>query len=181
MPTKSKIDDEARDIMKDSFAHDMAKHQRMTGKEPTCEENAQLAKELFERIEREQSEAKHVYEAPVKADEKERKFSKDVLEKGYRVIEEEDQGTKFDALLKLDKFEADVFTRMNARVQLLLSKLERGPLNSPSWCERVLAAQRTGMIDKKRGQLELIEVLEASNIVFGDWKKDPAKKLFSHA
>ncbi len=73
----------------------------------------------------------------------------------------------------------EFYERLNARVLLLMSKEDRGPLGQPSWKERVLSCVylRAQKIDRKRVSLELITLCEKSNAVFGDWKKDPPKKL----
>jgi hypothetical protein len=83
-------------------------------------------------------------------------------------------------------FEANVMKHAMPRVELLLSKYESGPLGTPSWNQRTLAAlyfkikaiealkqNKASEADvfERAYQQDLYELLEASNASFGDWRK----------
>jgi hypothetical protein len=62
--------------------------------------------------------------------------------------------------------------RIQRRLELLLTKPERGPLGQPSWRERVMAITMlrfTIGVDPRRLAQELADLVEASSASFGSW------------
>lgn len=173
----AELDQEARDLARDSFAHDMAKHQReIRGEIPTPAANEQLAAETLNRFENQQAEAKPEPSAPADetaTDAHMADVERRAKEKGWKVLRAPEGGIVLPASAAT-RIAAE---RIDARLQLLLSKVERGPLGQPSWHERVLAVIRTRMVDPDRARLELFQLLEDSSTTFGDWKAEPEKKL----
>ncbi len=83
-------------------------------------------------------------------------------------------------------------THAMPRVELLLTKVETGPLGQPSWAQRtyavmelqsrVVGLRARGLNQSadditRRFMFELIELLEASNATFGSWKSDVSNPL----
>lgn len=191
------------DVLKDEFARDMAGHQKRTGRMPTPAANQRLAASLFERMEAKRRDAKPVNAPAAAAKPAESQAEKRARSMGYKLVRLPDQGKQ--RTLKLDEGLARFMARLEERVMLLFTgrdlrgelprglwegwHKERGPLNSPSWHERVLAAERTrrgpmGTLSpqereewRKRGVAELLQVCEDSSAVLGDWKKPPAQRL----
>lgn len=172
---------EARDFARDSFREDMAAHQRLTGQMPTTRENDELLSVTLEAIENRRARRKAAPDSPADVPEV-RQSDKNAEKLGYKILRGADDDG--DEIVKpLNPLERQLAERMQARVALLLSKRDRGSLNAPSWCERVMAALRTIGWHKERqqhpgpGYAELFAVFEDSIAVFGDWKADPAKPL----
>lgn len=165
---------DARDFAFDAFREDMARHQRMVGQMPDTRRNEEMAAEALNQSERKRAEAKPA--PPVRADPRKPKTVLGVTSSGHKIIRVPDvDSPKVQRVL--DPLERQYARRLDARVQLLLSKRERGPLNQPSWRERVMSAMAVALRDRRRGQAELVAVCEASSETFGDWKKDPARPL----
>ena len=89
-------------------------------------------------------------------------------------------------------FEANVLRHAMPRIKRLLTERDSGPLGTPSWRVRVLAAcyfkikaheaatsGRPGESDifERAYQQDLYELLEASNQPFGDWRKSAPEKI----
>lgn len=197
------MDDSDRTYLSDSFARDMAETQRSQGKMPTPSVNARLAVPLFERLERKQEDARlRIQPKPVTAPRPERprgmvpvqtthqsgattidretgqvRELRDVpLELGYKMVHHHDDDEP--ATLHLaDPIQIAFFERMSARVGLLLSKRESGPLGQPSWRKRVYEIMSTRAVRRftpNQRKVALVALCEESNETFGDWKKDPA-------
>ncbi|MES2865940.1 MAG: hypothetical protein V4703_04175, partial [Actinomycetota bacterium] len=90
------------------------------------------------------------------------------------------------------EFERNVLAHAQPRIQLLLSKQDEGPLGTPSWRTKTMAALyfkiksqeaiQSNKPDEARAferafQQDLYELLEASNQPFGDWRKSAAPKI----
>lgn len=181
------MDEKARQNVKESFAADMAEHQRMTGQMPTPPENARLAVPLLEQLEQ-------------KLEDRDRRAIPDAAAPDARLPEDDparmaairaeaERRGRPGAADRLsirrlpDKDPAEVLAtprdvehadRMWTRVRLLLSKRERGPLGQPSWRERVEAilfmrtVARTSRAERAQA---LVELLDQSEATFGAWDR----------
>lgn len=168
--------DDARAFARDSFLDDMARHQRdIRGELPTTAANEKLVAETLNRLENESAEA---LPAPELADVSTAGPVADIearaKEKGWKLIHGAPEGGVVIPASAMQRIAAE---RITARVELLLEHKDSGPLGQASWHDRVLACMRTQMVDRTRAQLELLELLEDSNRVFGDWKAEPKKPL----
>jgi len=179
----------------DGLQHDMAEHQRRVGEQPTAEANRKLAAEMIERIDREEANAKpapkaapvepnHAHPALVGGTER-----REGKHGAYVVNKSLVDDTK---LRKANPAEHWFMTHAMPRAQLLLSKPESGPLGQASWRDRTLAVMeihsRVGALRmanrnveaamlERRFMHEFLELLEASNASFGEWKKDPERRI----
>jgi hypothetical protein len=173
------VDDEARDLLKDSFARDMAEHQRMTGKMPTPAENARLAVPVFERLEQKQA----AQAARAADDVADRRSDEDRAADRKRELERRgaSESAERARLVRLPDKEPiavaanpedlELGLRMLRRLELLLTKPEKGIGGTPSWRERALAvvALRHFGGDKRRAAEELGQLCEDSIPAFGPW------------
>lgn len=168
----------------DGLQLDMAEHQRRFGKEVTASENQTLAATAFERLDRERQEAKPAqanYAPPVRSSGTE---IRDGKHGRYVVSKSATDDVKCRSASPAEHW---FMTHAMPRIDLLLSKLDTGPLGQPSWSQRAMAVMQLQMRAaglKQRGlfmsaadasrrfMFELVELLEASSAVFGDWKKD---------
>ncbi len=176
----------------DGLQADMAAHQqRFGGGNVTASENQALAVGAIEQLERELADQKPAVHmtpeqpAPIATTREIREG-----EHGRYVV---DRGP--DAPLdirKASKAEHEFLTHALPRIELLITKLETGPLGQPSWHQRTLsvlkykqdsiAFEKAGRPDvaeqlDRRYMLELLGLLEASSVPFGDWRKDAPTKL----
>lgn len=169
------VNEAGRKNLKESFAEDMARHQRLQGKLPTPYENQKLAEPIFERVEREMAEEDYRYQPPAKAEKKDRRsLEEKAKDKGFKVWRDQ----KPDKIVKFSPRDLRTYELLRARVAKLLRCREKGVLGMPSWRDRVLAAIVTFCRDKKRGTQELEAVCDASAVHFGDWRKPPEKPLY---
>jgi hypothetical protein len=173
----------------DALQGDMARHQRRFAPEVTATENQKLAVETIERLEKQDAEA-----PPLRAGGQTQPPLPPVTEKrevdgrAYTLDRAPDRGMYRTA----SEFEAQVMVHAQPRIELLMSKPESGPLGTPSWQMRTLAAMyfkvksleagKSGRTDlaeyyEQAFQLDLSELLEASNASFGDWRKDAPTKI----
>lgn len=175
----------------DTLRDDMARHQRLTGVEVSDARNHSMAADLVQRIEREQADAKPFVPMPYTfTDERPR-----TRQERRREIREGQHGRYIvDAnaaddtkVRKANEAELWYLTHAMPRVELLLSKMETGPLGQPSWHQRVMAVMalrsrvpglrlaglHTEAADtERRFMFELSALLEDSIATFGDWKAD---------
>lgn len=172
----------------DSLQEDMANHQRRYTGEVTTRANEKLAVETIERLEKMHADERpapppsHTPAPPPFETEK------TIEDRTYTFKNEADTPMFRTA----SQFEHDVMRHAMPRIQLLLSKMDSGPLGSPSWNQRTLAAMyfkaksveagHAGKTDlaeiyERAFQLDLAELLEESNKAFGDWRKDEPTKL----
>ncbi len=174
----------------DALRNDMALHQRNHVGEVTDSKNHGMAAEAIARIEREQAEVKP---APAQADHPEL----------HPVTAERREGKHGNYLLSTSATD-DVkhrtatpaehwfLTHAMPRVELLMSKLETGPLGQPSWMQRTFAVMElqsrvSGLRARglhqsadeitRRFTFELMQLLESSVATFGDWKVDPGTRV----
>lgn len=171
-----RLDDESRAIMRDSFAEDMAEHQRMHGQMPTPAENQALTVPLFEEIEKKIADDpdRQSVESQPPDPERPRKVDQRAKERGLRVVRKMSGPNKnIAAALGAEKKFAELLQK---RVSLLLEKRDSGPLGQPSWHDRVMAELFSYKLGDPHATEMLIEICEESNAYFGDWKKEEAKK-----
>lgn len=157
----------------DELRSDMAAHQRERARvDVTDQANHRLAADLLERIDRENADSKAPPSAPV------RDFAVDAVDVGPDPL-----------IRKANPQEHWFLVRAKPRIEMLLTKMETGPMGQPSWRQRTLAAMyfqeratkadlagRSDLADNYRRQAfaDMMDLLEASSAVFGDWRKDPA-------
>ncbi len=175
----------------DGLQADMAAHQQRFSGDVTATANQALAVQTIERLEREQAEAKPVAvpETVAPAPVERSREMRDGQHGRYMVDRGPDSPLD---IRKASKAEHEFLTHALPRVELLLTKLETGPLGQASWHQRTLSvlkfkqdsiahlqAGQPGIADQfdRRYVLELMNLLEASSIPFGDWKKDAPTKL----
>ena len=169
---------------------DMARHQRRFASEVTATANQALAVATIERIEKQDAERESptplAATTPSVPDQEVQ--TKEIDGKTYTLDKAPDRPMYRTA----SQFEADVLAHAQPRLALLLSKQDTGPFGTPSWRDKTMAAmyfkvksleaiktKRTDLAEyyEQAYQLDLAELLEASNQPFGDWRKDPERKL----
>jgi hypothetical protein len=165
----------------------MAQHQRCFAGEVQGEGNRLLAAALFERLDHRAAEHRP---APPPAVSPPEERTVDVRGRDYRIVTRtttekiEKASAAPRSTLLADPRALERYEKMQARVNLLMEKRERGPLDTPSWRERVLAALYWGNLsaaqrraaglterdaDMRMAQ-ELKAVLDDSSRLFGDWR-----------
>ena len=178
--------------IRDSIEADMAGHEARTG-EVHAARNQLMAAEALEQWERSQSDAKAPpppsSDASVGSLPIERTVEKRTTENGTYTVTREVDAQMFRSA---SDFETQVMIRARPRIDLLMSKEDSGPLGTPSWRAKTLAAmyfkvksleaKKAGQLDletyyERAYQLDLEELLESSNQIFGDWRKLPEKPL----
>ncbi len=181
--------DDLRSV-RDELESDMAAHEQRHG-EVHALRNQALAAEALEALERKQAEDKPVAKAePVGSAPIERSVERrEINGNRYTVTRDADRTPMFRTA---SDFEAQVLAHAQPRLELLLSKRDSGPLGTPSWRNKTLAAMyfKVKSLEAKAAkqtdletyyerayQLDLEELLESSNQIFGDWRKSPEKKL----
>lgn len=184
---------------------DMSAHQRAHGLEVTAAFNAALAGEECRRLEQEAREAPPVPTgaavplAPTLVDDAEKTASGETVkrnDKGILAVAEPQTGSLYR---QANEREERLLKQIGARVELLMSKRDTGPLGQPSWRDRVLAilywrsksaaywkeAERTGDLNlystandlERRYMFELKQILDESSTTFGDWRKPPDRMV----
>lgn len=178
----------------DALQADMARHQRLYGGgDVTATANQELAIATIERLEKEHAAQAGRIQPPV---------APPPMPTPEPVQARELNGHKWTVDHKTDaperpfrnatEFEANVMQHAMPRVKHLLSLRESGPLGSPSWHTRTVAAMyfkvrsleahksgRQDLADQydQRFMQDLYDLLEESNKTFGDWRKSEAPKL----
>jgi hypothetical protein len=175
------MDDEARRNLRESFAADMAEHQRMTGHEVSATANERLAVPMFERLEQKQTEraqrpARRASPDPISDDEHRRALATELERRGrpgalerMRIERYEDREP---VRVRATRREMERAERIQARLDLLLGLRESGPLGQPSWRDRALAVLSMRFVigmDRRRIAQELIDLVEASTLSLGPW------------
>lgn len=171
---------------RDAIEADMARHERdINGTEVHAARNQSLAAEALRELDK--AKATSVQAKPVEQPEC---FTqkREINGHTYTLDKAPDKTPMYRPATE---FEREVMQRALPRIQLLLSKPESGPLGSPSWRHRALAAfyfktksheaAHSGKHDlaevfERAYQLDLSELLEASNQPFGDWRTLPEQK-----
>jgi hypothetical protein len=177
----------------DGLQGDMAAHQARSGGHVTAEANRTLAADAIERLDRQMAEEAgriqpkqpELVAPPVDQGNE----TRDIEDKRYLISKAQADDVK---LRNASPAEAWFLAHAMPRVELMLSKLDTGPLGEPSWNQRTMAvmavkersvAARTsnmiGLADDldRRFTFELMQLLEDSTRVFGDWKKDPERRI----
>jgi hypothetical protein len=174
----------------DGLQGDMAAHQERFHGGITAEANRSLAVDLVERLDREQSESLPPAPVSLAASEpiKESVERREIDGKGYTVT----KGPDAPLLRKANEYELWFLSHALPRIELLLTKMDTGPLGQPSWHQRVLAVLelksrvsglRLGNLHDVADALEsryfgeLLLLLEESSALFGDWKSDRGTKV----
>ena len=177
----------------DGLQADMAAHQARFRGEVTAESNRALAATEIERAERINAEAKEP--APVVADsapapDVDSCERRDVDGKRYIVSKRTTDDTLTRSATPAEQW---FMEHAMPRIELLLTKLDTGPMGQPSWNQRVMAvielkSREPGLrliglhasADdiNRRYMAELMIILEESSSPFGDWKKDPERKIY---
>jgi hypothetical protein len=151
------MDDQARQNLKDAFAHDMAEHQRITGQEPTPAANDRMAVPFFEQLEQKLEERRQRPAPEVKVDPR----------------AELDQGALRDECRRRGRegaADALSIQRMPDRAPIAVAS-DPADLGAPSWRERALAVAALKLlnVDRRRVAFELAGLCEASIPSFGPW------------
>jgi hypothetical protein len=177
----------------DGLQADMASHQARFRGEVSGEANRVLAADAIERLDQQladeagrlQPKPAELPAAPVSSSVEHR----EVDDKSYVVSKSQSDDVK---LRNASPAEAWFLAHAMPRVELMLGKLDTGPLGEPSWNQRTMAvmaikersvAARTsnmiGLADDldRRFTFELMQLLEDSSRVFGDWKADAPKRI----
>ncbi len=109
--------------------------------------------------------------------------------KGYLVQREAVDSTK---IRKANQAEHRFLTHALPRMELLMSKMDSGPLGQASWHQRAMAVLeiksrvaglRAARMPEAAAEMEMrflfemMELLEASNATFGDWQADPGTRV----
>lgn len=175
------MDQGARQNLKDSFAHDMAEHQRMTGQEPTPAANARLAVPLFEELEQKLEERRQLaaLRPDVVADPRD-EFGSGALrdeckrrgrESAADFMSIERLPDKAPIAIATDPADLERGMRMLRRLELLLSKPEPGILGTPSWRDRAMSVLVLKLVraPARRIAFELAALCEDSIGPFGAW------------
>lgn len=167
----------------DAMQGDMAAHQQRHRGEVTALENQSIAADAFRRLEKERADAKTVpTQVPVAPPIAE---TRDGLHGRYRISR---SPTDDIGVTEATPAQAWFMAHALPRIDLLRTKTETGPLGSPSWQQRVDSVLKyqadandwraAGRADvaldlERRFMHELVELLNASSFLFGDWKADP--------
>lgn len=175
----------------DLLEADMAEHVRRRGGEVRSHVNKALAVDAVTRLEKEQADAKPVapsqpdHAQPVRLGGRE---TREVDGKKY-ILDKNIAPVKFRSATE---FEEQVLKHAMPRIELLLTKRDSGLIGGASWRTRTTAAMyfKVKSLEaaaamqfdlaeqyERAFQLDIEELLEASNQPFGDWRKDPAKPL----
>lgn len=174
----------------EALREDMAQHQRSVGREVTDSVNQALAINAIIELEKNQSDAKpQQAQAPLQPPTLSTVEYREINGKKYTV----DKSTVPERPFRnATEFEANVMTHAMPRVQHLLTQFETGALGQASWRDRTIAAMyfkikqiearqsmRFDLAEEfeKRFMQDLYDLLEESNKVFGDWRKDAPEKL----
>lgn len=168
---------------------DMREHELRHVGECHASRNQSMAVDAVTRLEREQEDRRPVPSDPAPTPAEHRRERREGEHGAYLIDRAPIDDTK---VRQATPAEAWFMAHAMARVELLLSKMETGPLGQPSWNQRVLAVmelrsrvpglRHAGRHDEaaeleKRYTFELLELLEASTATFGDWKADAPKTL----
>ena len=167
----------------DGLQADMAAHQARFRGEVTASANAALAVETIQRMEREAADVKPT-PTPSAPEPIRRTVERRDGDHGRYLVERgPDEAMK---VRPASKMEHEWFIHAMPRIELLLTKLESGPLGSASWHQRtmsVLKYQQDAIAYKQAGMhdvsaemtaryvLELERLLDDSCQPFGDWRK----------
>ena len=173
----------------DGLQADMRRHQERFASEVTATANQALAVAAIERIEKQDAERKIAPPlAPLASVPDQEVQTKEIDGRTYTL----DKAPDVPMYRSASEFETQVLAHAQPRLEMLLTKQDTGPFGTPSWRDKTLAAMyfkvksleaakamRTDLAEyyEQAYQLDLSELLEASNQPFGDWRKSPERKL----
>jgi hypothetical protein len=164
----------------DAIQEDMAEHQRSSGKLPTGEANRELAAAEFEKLAQRGAFLAEPVPTANPVEPRPARETKDVDGKKYVLTRDAESGPLVEQPLD----EREETLRILQRLRFLLTLRDPGILGGPSWQQRVVnaldkagATQGAAMLNPRRFAREIDEVLEDSNKYFGDWRKDPERKI----
>lgn len=164
----------------------MAKHERMFGGEVHASRNESLAADALRELDRARAEAVRVAHAEPVEQPEFQSYTRELNGQKYTIDKAPDVTPMYRSATD---FERNVLAHAMPRVRLLLSKPESGPLGTPSWRQRAMAAfyfkiksheaatsnrPDDANIFERVYQQDLYDLLEASNQPFGDWRKSTA-------
>jgi hypothetical protein len=170
--------------VRDDLEADMAAHEARRG-EVHADRNRALAADALRQLERERAGEK-----PVQADHNitnapaREVQHKDIDGKRYTL----DKAPDKPMFRTASEFETNVLKHAQPRLAMLMSKQDSGPLGTPSWRAKTLAAMyfKVKSLEAKAAkqidletyyelayQQDLTDLLESSNQIFGDWRKTP--------
>ena len=152
----------------DMFLGDMAGHQAAHVGEVTGHANQRMAAPVFERLDNQAAERKPAPPPLPAAPPEVRQSDIEAQKRGYTIVRDEAELPAIAAPLSLrDQIRAAATRR---RMELLLSKVERGPLGQASWSER-LRSILLHQIQNTRTRTEVARLVNAliaeSEMVFG--------------
>jgi len=174
----------------DQIQSDMAGHQRRHVGEVTTTANHKLAVQAIELLEKQHAEqpatvtAQTTTAAPAPES-----TTRTIEDRTYHREIAPDNGPMYRTA---SEFERQVLRHAQPRLARLMSEMDSGPLGSPSWRARTMAAMyfkvkslearksgQFGLADnyERAYQVDLQELLEASNQPFGDWKSDAPERI----
>ena len=164
----------------DAFLGDMAGHQSAHVGEVTGRANQVLAAPLFERLDNQEAERKPAPPPLPAAPPPVRQSDIEAAKRGYRIVRAEDELPAIAPPMSIaDRVRAAAYKR---RLELLLSKVETGPLGQPSWAQRLKAILVEQVVDPRtrtkvaRATLALVE---ESELVFGSIFTEAPRKVYS--
>lgn len=173
----------------DALREDMALHQRAHAPEVTDSRNHTLAANALARLEIEQRDAKPAPVVEPEIVEIPATMRREINGHEYVVGKSPADQTK---VRKANAAEHRFLTHALPRIELLMTKLDTGPLGEPSWHQRTLAVMelkrrvpdllRAGYYQAAaetdaRFLFEMMELLKDSNRLFGDWEADPGTRV----
>ena len=174
--------------VRDALEADMAGHEARHG-EVHAARNQQMAAEALESYERQAADIKPAKPEPMGSAPIERTVEKRATDRGEYTITREVDKPMFRTA---SEFETQVLAHAQPRIALLMSKQDSGPLGTPSWRSKTLAAMyfKVKSLEAKAAkqvdletyyelayQQDLEDLLESSNQIFGDWRKPIEKPL----
>lgn len=169
----------------DAFQEDMAEHQRSAGKQPTPDANRELAAGEFAKLEQKGAfaAAPPAAAAPAPAvdvDPRPPREEKQVDGRKYVLTRDNPVGT----LLAMSRREKREMVKILQRLRFLMTKVEPGILGGLSWRDRVVkaldkigATQGAAMANPAKFAAIMGDLLDESNKLFGDWRKEPEPKI----
>ena len=153
----------------DLFLGDMAGHQGRHAREVTPVANQRLAVPLFEHLDQKQADQERkTWPATISATPPEVRASDvEAKRRGLRIDRTPDNPALIARWSPAEEVRANATRK---RLELLLTKVERGPLGQPSWAERLRAILAVQVHDprKRTGVAHQVnDLIAESEIVFG--------------
>jgi len=186
------VSDLSRDYAEgvDGLQADMAKHQRQFAGEVTADANRRLAIQAIELLEKQDAEKKSAPAAPAATPAPAPEVTTRTIED--RTYTRDVAPDKAPMYRTATEFEHQVLRHAMPRITRLMGEMDSGPLGSPSWHDKTLAAmffkvksleaRKAGKIGlaenyERAYQVDLQDLLEESNKSFGDWRANEPERL----